>query len=85
MTISAILNAKQLKKPIDVLEHSTLKLKVQDIVAIINNNASSEALKEIFGSGAKITKKNLVDVVAKQGQYYKLNKGGIRLHRGYNK
>ena len=34
MTISAILNAKQLKKPIDVLEHSTLKLKVQEITKL---------------------------------------------------
>jgi len=74
LNVSKRYNVNQPKKLLNVSKRSALKLKVQDIVAIINSNASSKELKEIFGSVAKITKQNLVDFVAEQGKYYKLNK-----------
>jgi hypothetical protein len=79
MVISAINNRVQASNYGCFLGRTNLKLKIQDIVAIVNNNASSKELKDIFGSSAKITVKNLVDIITRQSKHSKYGSRTLEL------
>ena len=74
-SVNNVNNAGQASKYGCFLGRTNLKLGIQDIVAIINNNASSKELREMFAASSKITVKNLVDIVLKQSKYSKSVRG----------